>query len=193
LFLDIKPDQGECYQPLMKYATELIFTLGMVFAAGVNLVSCAKHQTRDPISKPMSIATEVIYQSQQCNIAQPQAQWISTQSQLQSLFKELRKHILSDQAMPPAIDFSQFGGVLVAMGRKNTGGYGLTLIDEGALLDNGVLQFTLQWQQPKPGMIVTQALTSPCLLIKVTKGNYQRIEIKDQTGVTRLQVPLTGF
>jgi hypothetical protein len=35
-------------------------------------------------------------------------------------------------------------------------------------------------------MMVTQALTSPCLLLKVPKARFERIEVKDQSGATRL-------
>jgi hypothetical protein len=34
--------------------------------------------------------------------------------------------------------------------------------------------------------MVTQALTSPCLLLKIPNAEFDRIEIKDQSGAIRL-------
>jgi hypothetical protein len=140
---------------------------------------------------PMTTGVETIYHDQQCGLQQPQAVWVQSEKEYQILFRQLRQSYLGSQVKPPQVDWRSSSVILVGMGRKNTGGYGVTLIDNSAGVNNGVLQLAVQWQQPKPGMMLTQTLTSPCLLIKIPKGDYQRIEIKDQTGVTRLQVPPT--
>lgn len=178
--------------PAAKEKTQrFLVALSVLLTAGVNLASCVQHQSRDSLSMPMPQSAEVIYQSQHCNVEEPQALWINSQIQLQSLFAELRKNIISKQAaQPPVIDFSQYAGLLVAMGRKNTGGYGLELIDNKAGVSDDVLQLAVQWREPAPGMIVTQALTSPCLLLKVPLGEYHHVEIKDQSGVIRLRTML---
>ena len=164
---------------------------GLLVVVGVSLASCIKPQATASLPLHMPISAEVIYQSQQCNMQEPHASWISSQSQLQSLFVNLQKSFINNQtAKPPAIDFLQFGGLLVAMGQKNTGGYGLKMMADSVELNDKVLSVSLQWQEPKPGMIVIQALTSPCLLMKIPKGEYRRIEIKDQVGTIRLQVSL---
>lgn len=130
-----------------------------------------------------------IYNDQQCGLQQAQLVWIPSQQEYQTLFSNLRRSYIENQAKPPPlVEWQDYSAILVAMGQKNTGGYGLDVGNTDATVDDGVLSITLQWHEPKSGMIVTQVLTSPCLLLKVPKGDYHRIEIKDQAGETRLKV-----
>ena len=135
---------------------------------------------------PRAISVEVLYRDQQCGLPQAQTRWLRTQPEYHSLFRELRQSYMGDQALPPPVDWSEYGVLLVAMGQKNTGGYGLALDGAGAALSDGVLGITLQWREPQKGMMVTQVLTSPCILLKVPKSGFDRIEIKDQSGAIRL-------
>jgi hypothetical protein len=138
-------------------------------------------------AKPASVPVGIIYRNQQCNLTQAQARWVDGQPAYESLFKDLLKsYIRSQTEKPPAVDFTQYGVLLVAMGQKNTGGYAVDLASGDAMVENGVLQVSVHWQEPRRGMMVTQALTSPCLLLKVPKAQFQRIEVKDQSGAVRL-------
>jgi hypothetical protein len=79
----------------------------------------------------------------------------------------------------------QFWIVRVNMGQQPSGGYGLRLISERLEISSDTAKIVLEWFQPKPGMIQTQALTYPCLHLKLAKGDYSRLEIVDQTGRIR--------
>jgi hypothetical protein len=138
--------------------------------------------------KPTSISVEVLYRNQQCSGVQAQTQWIESQQEYQTLFQGIRKAYVGAQAeQPPAVNFDQFGVLLVAMGQKNTGGYAVDLAAGEAQIREKVLHIAVQWREPGKGMMVTQALTSPCLLLKIPKAPFERIEIKDQRGVVRLR------
>jgi hypothetical protein len=140
---------------------------------------------------PPSIHVKNIYSDQQCGLPQAQISWIPNQQEFQTLFAKLRQSYIDSQTrQPPSVDWATDAVILVAMGRKNTGGYALVPDNTSATVSNGVLKLSVQWREPKPGMIVTQALTSPCLLFQVPRGEYHRIEITDQAGVVRLQISL---
>ncbi len=79
--------------------------------------------------------------------------------------------------------------VLVSMGRKRTGGYSLGLADK-ALLQDGWAVLPVTWNIPAQGMMLTQALTSPCLLMAIPRQHYKGIRVLDQHGRVRLQTPL---
>ncbi|WP_455211795.1 protease complex subunit PrcB family protein [Kaarinaea lacus] len=148
----------------------------------------AMDESTPPNASTHTITVEVLYRNQQCSVAQAKTQWIDSPQAYQALFDELRKSYIGSQAQqPPSVDMSTHGVLLVAMGQKNTGGYAVDLADKEAVIDAGVLKLSAQWREPKPGMMLTQALTSPCLLLKIPKAEFQSIEIRDQNDVTRLR------
>ena len=133
------------------------------------------------------ITVEVLYRDQQCNVLQAQTRWLDSPQAYQALFEELRKtYVGGSGQQPPPVDFTQNGVLLVAMGQKNTGGYAVDLAASDAEISESILKLSVNWHEPKKGMMVTQALTSPCLLLKVPKARFERIEVKDQSGATRL-------
>lgn len=140
-----------------------------------------------PTAKSTSVPLSIIYRNQQCNLTQAQLRWVEEQSAYETLFEDLLKsYIRSQTEKPPAVDFNQYGVLLVAMGQKNTGGYAVDLASNDARIESDVLNISVLWQQPRRGMMVTQALTSPCLLLKIPKAQFQHIEVKDQSGKVRL-------
>lgn len=68
--------------------------------------------------------------------------------------------------------------ILVEGGQRPTGGYGFS-IAQTATIDNDTLYLTGQWSQPSAGAIVTQAVTSPCVLLAAPAGQYQHIVLLD--------------
>jgi hypothetical protein len=76
------------------------------------------------------------------------------------------------------------------MGQKPTGGYGLELAEPHATLSDGEALIRLRWIEPAPGSIVTQILTSPCLIISLPKGAYEKITITDENGDVRETISL---
>jgi PrcB C-terminal len=70
------------------------------------------------------------------------------------------------QPNQPDVDFARASVVTVFQGQKPTGGYGVAI--SGATLERGTLRVTLR--EPAPGVITTQALTSPFVSVIVTGG-----------------------
>ncbi|HEX8922354.1 MAG TPA: protease complex subunit PrcB family protein, partial [Pyrinomonadaceae bacterium] len=67
----------------------------------------------------------------------------------------------------PEVNFNTRAVVLVYQGRKNTGGYGISVAEirrEGTTLTVRVNE-----QRPKPGDVVTDALTSPFVAVSIPR------------------------
>jgi hypothetical protein len=127
------------------------------------------------------------------NAVTPQATWIADRDHFQEVYRRLKGAVIGgDAAGIPAVDFSSEALVLVEMGRKTTGGYFLKLKSTKARVLDDTAQVELEWREPSPGAIVTQVLTSPCILIALPRnGSYSRVQILDQNGRVRLTVAAT--
>ncbi|MGB1561442.1 MAG: protease complex subunit PrcB family protein [Sinimarinibacterium flocculans] len=73
---------------------------------------------------------------------------------------------------------------LVEMGQRYTGGYGLAVSREARVVGDS-LQLVATFFSPKPGSMRTQMITSPCVLVHLTEGNYVGVEVFDQDGQRR--------
>ncbi|MCG7882716.1 MAG: protease complex subunit PrcB family protein [Candidatus Thiodiazotropha taylori] len=89
-----------------------------------------------------------------------------------------------------SLDPEQFWIVRVNMGQQPSGGYALRLISDQLEISSDTARVALEWLQPKPGSVQIQALTYPCLYLKIARDNYSRLEIVDQEGVVRHHLSL---
>ena len=73
---------------------------------------------------------------------------------------------------------------VVDHGSRATGGYGV-LVSRRAVLRGRMLTLTASFLSPKPDEMRAQALTSPCVLVKLPAGHYDSVEIVDPAGLRR--------
>lgn len=73
---------------------------------------------------------------------------------------------------------------VVDHGSRATGGYGIA-VSRPALQRGAVLSITASFLSPKTDETRGYALTSPCVLVKLPVGNYDRVEIVDPAGRRR--------
>lgn len=86
------------------------------------------------------------------------------------------------------IDFSRFAVLGIFMGSRPTGGFRLALANNKAQVQDNTASVRVDWIEPPPGAMVTQMLTSPCLLVRIPRGDYRRIEVQDQHGTVRCRI-----
>jgi hypothetical protein len=79
----------------------------------------------------------------------------------------------------PEVNFSQRSIAAFFVGQKPTGGYGVRFVS--ANLSGGTWRVTVELLQPAPGAILTQALTSPYLVLELP-GPASRVEFVDASG-----------
>ena len=130
------------------------------------------------------------HQSATCGII-IESKWFANAQKYEDAFQSLVKGVISDSTqIPSQIDFSHYGVLLISMGQQRTGGYSVKLAAEQMEVVDRRAKIKVLWTTKKPGMMAIQMLTNPCLLLEVPKGDYDFIDVVDQTGKTRLSVPL---
>ncbi len=108
----------------------------------------------------------------------PAAYLASNTSQLLTIWR-LATGLQLPQPATPAVDFNLNRVVAFFWGQKPTGGYGIQLL--GTQLSGNTLRVTLRLNSPAPGAILTQALTSPFVMLEVP-GSFTRVEFVDSSG-----------
>lgn len=102
----------------------------------------------------------------------------SNQGQLQTIWRLATGNQLPQPATP-SVDFNLNRVVAFFWGQKPTGGYGIQLVS--TQFSGNTLRVTLRLNSPAPGAILTQALTSPFLMLEVP-GRFTRVEFVDGSG-----------
>ncbi|MEX0606169.1 MAG: protease complex subunit PrcB family protein [Marinobacter sp.] len=125
------------------------------------------------VKQPAPLARQITA-SDYCGLTAPGLVYLDSLNALQA-FRSLNGQMLSlDSAS--SLDFQREHLLVVAMGRKNTGGYGLTLAD--AAMKNSTLAVTTRVHSPAPDSMVTQALTTPCVVLAVTANDWDKVVVR---------------
>lgn len=80
--------------------------------------------------------------------------------------------------------------VLVEQGRRQTGGYSIELRKTAEVDEQGILHMSAEWLEPGEDRMVTQIITSLCVLASVKPKPYSRIELVDKNGTFRAGVDI---
>ena len=138
------------------------------------------------------IPLRILYQDALCdgNRPTPSVTLVAGSDQLKRILIESRGRMLGQSPPTPAVDFDAEHVVFIQMGQRPTGGYGIELADPYACVGEGEALIRLRWIEPAPGTIVTQILTSPCLIVSLPKGAYEKIAITDKNGNVRETISL---
>jgi len=88
------------------------------------------------------------------------------------------RHTSIRDKSPPAqeIDFSAEMVVALFLGQKSTGGYSVEITRAG--LDGSNLRFYYRERSPTPGAMVTQALTQPYHLVRLSRSESTPVFVK---------------
>ena len=152
------------------------------------LVGCADPMSGTESSIPLS--AEVLHSSLLCgeDIQQPTAIWIDDQATLESRFQQFNAHT-DDPVYAPKLDFNRSGALLVAMGPQPSTGYLLNYIpdQDNVWLAGATLVVSVDWSTPEPDSVQAQVITSPCLLLRLDKQPFQRVQVLDQNGEIKLE------
>lgn len=72
------------------------------------------------------------------------------------------------------------GAIVVEMGQRMTGGYEMNMLPESTRIENNTLYLGIAWVAPPEYAAISQAMTSPCVVIAPPSGDYDRIVVVDQ-------------
>lgn len=81
--------------------------------------------------------------------------------------------------------------VLISMGQRSSGGYGVTVSREAVVRD-GRVQLQATFVAPGAGRMAIQMITSPCVLVWLPQGTWSGVDVRDQTGRLRASVERAG-
>ncbi len=81
--------------------------------------------------------------------------------------------------------------VLISMGQRSSGGYGVTVSREAVVRD-GRVQLQATFVAPGAGRMAIQMITSPCVLVRLPQGSWAGVDVRDQTGRLRASVERAG-
>jgi len=116
---------------------------------------------------PRELVWEVLAQGNQAVVAEgPLYRIVADQSQLIGLWKQAHGAQLTLPPLPE-VDFRRESVVAIFIGQRPTGGYGVSVTD--LLLENNEVYLEVRLTQPSPGAMVTQALTSPWLMLRIQR------------------------
>jgi hypothetical protein len=173
----------------------------LILAGLLTLPSCASPPEQ---STSQPLPAEVLLRQAQCGATtpSPKAIWIDSLQTLEgktsgfisaetvtSQESPVQLEFGTNSALRAAlnqVDFTQYGVLLISMGRQPTAGYGLGYEGGSAQLHDDILEVRVSWQEPEPGYLTAQVLTSPCLLLKLPAVTFQKIRVLDQKGQVRV-------
>lgn len=126
---------------------------------------------------PTELIWEVLAQGNQAvGVDTTTYQLVRDEAEFLNLWNRAHASLLSPPA-PPRVDFLRESVVALFMGTQSTGGYGIEV--RSVTEENGELYLDVVMQQPAPGDITTQALTSPWVMVRVLRGGYEVAWLRD--------------
>ncbi|BDG03794.1 protease complex subunit PrcB family protein [Anaeromyxobacter oryzae] len=90
--------------------------------------------------------------------------------------------LLDGEAPAPPVDFGKDAVIVVAMGERPTGGWAVELARNEAAVKDGVVLVQVSFRGPAKDALVTQALTRPCLAVKVPRDGIRAVKVADEKG-----------
>ncbi|MEP1585058.1 MAG: protease complex subunit PrcB family protein [Marinobacter sp.] len=134
------------------------------------VAGCAINRSATADGAPLA---RQVTESDHCGLTAPGLVYVSNAEDLDKLAQLPTGNLAL--SMLRAIDFTQEHLVLVGLGQKTTGGYGLTLQSSGIVDD--VLELMVKVRRPAAGAMVTQALTTPCAVIAISPDDWEQLRV----------------
>jgi hypothetical protein len=144
-------------------------------------------ETRPASPQNHRLPIETIWSGSRCGCErrQPRVRWLTNPDQLAKAVAAVKSTAPGTPVFSTPMNWMRDGLVWIDMGLKPTGGYALSLAAPEAIVSAGVAVIKIRWRQPRPGGVVTQQLTSPCLLLRLAQDSFTTIQISDETGRIR--------
>lgn len=118
------------------------------------------------------IHIRVVQQSQQCVNSDDSVRILKSPNEIKNALSANRivSRAASDRSLSE-FNFDSSLYILIAAGRQATGGFSYELIKSVVDYDekNKTLRLPLKFNRPSEGKILTQAMTSPCVIVEISK------------------------
>lgn len=150
------------------------FTLLPLCVLVLSLITgCAINRSATADGAPLA---RQVTESDHCGLTAPGLVYVSSAGDLDKLAQLPSGNLAL--SMLRAIDFNEEHLVLVGLGQKATGGYGLTLTSSEIVDD--VLELAVKVRRPAADAMVTQALTTPCAVIAISPEEWEQLRVSGE-------------
>jgi len=135
-----------------------------------SIAGCAVNRSATAEGAPLA---RQVTESDHCGLTAPGLVYMSNAQELRRLSRLPSGKLALKQLR--AIDFEREHLLLVSLGQKTTGGYGLTL--QSSEIVDDVLELIVKVRRPAAGAMVTQALTTPCAVIAISPDDWEQLRV----------------
>lgn len=137
---------------------------------GLMLAACTTRYSATADGAPLA---RQITASDQCGVGSEGLTYLSQEDDL----ARLGHWTMQNFSMKPlrALDFDREHILIVGLGPKPTGGFGLTLANSRIVDDTFRLMVFLR--RPSADAVVSQALTTPCAVLAITPDHWETLEV----------------
>ena len=119
------------------------------------------------------------------------ATWISDPEALQQVFSAIdRYHLGNDDNLAPDIDWGCYGVLFIEMGQRPTGGYSIDFTPSLSRVVDKQAVIRISWNTPEEGVLLTQTVTSPFLLLKIYRTDITSIFVLNQDEQPLFNIPI---
>jgi hypothetical protein len=118
------------------------------------------------------------------------ATWITNHTALEHVYSALNKRQLKDGEALPDIDFETYGVLFLEMGQKPTGGYAIDFTPSLSRVIDKQAVISISWNTPEKGVLLTQAVTSPFMLLKIYRADIISIAVLNQDEQPLFEIPI---
>jgi protease stability complex PrcB-like protein len=151
----------------LTYRFTLLSLCVLVFSL---ITGCAINRSATAEGAPLA---RQVTESDHCGLTAPGLVYVSNAEELSQLSKLPSGKLALKQLR--AIAFEREHLLLVSLGQKTTGGYGLTL--QSSEIVDDVLELMVEVRRPAAGAMVTQALTTPCAVIAISPDDWEQLRV----------------
>jgi hypothetical protein len=119
------------------------------------------------------------------------ATWISDAEALQHVFTAINRYQLgNDDNVAPDINWRRYGVLFIEMGQKPTGGYSIGFTPSLSRVVDKQAFIRISWNTPEEGVLLTQAVTSPFMLLKICHTDITSIVVLNQNELPLFEIPI---
>ena len=139
-------------------------------------------------SNPVELLRSGVYGSR--TLQDSSATWITNRTVLEHVYSALNKRYLKGGVALPDIDFDTYGVLFLEMGQRPTGGYSIEFTPSQSRVVDKQAVIIISWNTPEEGVFLTQAVTSPFILLKFRRVHITSIAVLDQNEQLLFEIPV---
>ena len=148
--------------------------------AAVGLVGCMS--TADLPLTPVESGVQSNVTAQAVNV-------VSHIDSFRRLYADIHAHVLPPRR-PPAIDFDKDVALVAFLGRRSTGGHGISFGDTVTINDR-VATVSVIVRSPPADAVLPSLVTTPYAIATLKRGDYDLVVFADSSGTELGRVALT--